>query len=600
MKKSALLLAVLLIAVLLFACKEPAQTADTVPPTDTAEATAEETAEETQAETEAATQDESRRLYDLLTGALNKTVNLYDIEANTTRVIELRVNAAGFVKDFKQTLATAAKVKDNYRAAKTVEIHQTSENEYDGKTETELTDLYMNKTEIFKKLPSDTRFSVIGWSGEGTSLYRYYYEANWVEIVVDHTPEDMKNAGYTDNADGSVTVIFTPEEDSAKVYVRRQTSSLKDMLASIGAEDVEMTVKSINAEYTVSADGYIVSCVTEISYDVTAKIDGAEMAVSGTAREETAYKDPGASVEIVFPERPAEPFELYNPFYGEYDYTSEIVLEPDGTYEIHSTIVQPQYGMTVITVESKYGNYVYNEDKTRVTCDEKNIVLRLLFSGEEDRATFKTFLDTALKSKALDETLYNMMIKAMDEEGYSASGDDLEKIKSAFENMGSQRRFHEGDIMLDAESKKAYVTVADILLKENEYYIAYEDIYLKLEDDGTCSMYGEYTASTEGFGEFTESYIYKGKYEKNELSVVCTFTSYNEKLSFSSSEALKEYKRMYKEQYDSGYLGKFYYDYYMALVSTEGYTEDGEDVYKILLEPHTHTASITEAPDYES
>ena len=45
-------------------------------------------------------------------------------------------------------------------------------------------------------------------------------------------------------------------------------------------------------------------------------------------------------------------------------------------------------------------------------------------------------------------------------------------------------------------------------------------------------------------------------------------------------------------------IGQAVYDYYMAIVSGDGYTAefDPAAVYKIVLEPHTQTGVVTESP----
>jgi hypothetical protein len=70
------------------------------------------------------------------------------------------------------------------------------------------------------------------------------------------------------------------------------------------------------------------------------------------------------------------------------------------------------------------------------------------------------------------------------------------------------------------------------------------------------------------------------------------------KYNFSGEEAEREYRDYYTERYNSGSIGKVYYDYYMSLISDEGCVDSGiNDRYVISVEEHTHTAIITEMPE---
>ncbi|MBR6920683.1 MAG: hypothetical protein IKH51_00650, partial [Clostridia bacterium] len=122
-----------------------------------------------------------------------------------------------------------------------------------------------------------------------------------------------------------------------------------------------------------------------------------------------------------------------------------------------------------------------------------------------------------------------------------------------------------------------------------------DDICLTLNDDGTCTFYGEYTDEEDDLGKYT--YIYKetGTYEKNELAVTCTMTSRNVKLKLHSDKSTQAYKDMYNEAYEDGYIARVEYEYYMELITDEGYTSEMSETYTMTLEPHTQTAVIIDS-----
>jgi hypothetical protein len=193
--------------------------------------------------------------------------------------------------------------------------------------------------------------------------------------------------------------------------------------------------------------------------------------------------------------------------------------------------------------------------------------------------------------------MYNMLIKSMDEGGYEATAEEYKDTLSQMIAISEQGKAKGGDIILDKEEMKAYRTVTGINIKENQYYAASDNMLLTLQPDGVCIMYGEFIDTDEALGEFITSATYEGKYEKGEMIVTCTFEKMTTKLTFKTDMALKEYIAMYNEAYESGYLGKAVYDYYMALVTEDGFEDDTKQVFKFTLEPRTQTATVVEYPE---
>ena len=138
-------------------------------------------------------------------------------------------------------------------------------------------------------------------------------------------------------------------------------------------------------------------------------------------------------------------------------------------------------------------------------------------------------------------------------------------------------------------------------MSDNEFYIVDNGYTLILNGDGTCSMrYDSLKTDEKGFGTFIASDIYAGTYTQNGKQVTCTITQDTLKYDFTDDASEQAYKEYYDGQYSGGFLGKVYYDYYMALISEDGYTDDDmSDKYIITLEEHTHTAVILESPETE-
>ena len=154
------------------------------------------------------------------------------------------------------------------------------------------------------------------------------------------------------------------------------------------------------------------------------------------------------------------------------------------------------------------------------------------------------------------------------------------------------------DIFLDRDTMTAY-RMTGLDLKENQYYIAEDESCLTLNDDGTFTISGEYSGKEDDFGDYTMYYIDKGTYEKTDLMVTCTFSSYNERLVFDDPSSLKAYREMYTEMYENGYIARVDYEYYMGIVLDEGYDGELSETVRFSLEPHTQTAICVDPEETE-
>ena len=98
--------------------------------------------------------------------------------------------------------------------------------------------------------------------------------------------------------------------------------------------------------------------------------------------------------------------------------------------------------------------------------------------------------------------------------------------------------------------------------------------------------------------EYTYKQTCYGKYTEDGMNVTFTLTSFNEKSAYKNDSDMKSYRDALKDALERPMIGQAVYDYYMAVVSADGYTDKIEPaaVYKIVLEPHTQTGIVTEAP----
>ena len=82
------------------------------------------------------------------------------------------------------------------------------------------------------------------------------------------------------------------------------------------------------------------------------------------------------------------------------------------------------------------------------------------------------------------------------------------------------------------------------------------------------------------------------------MTTTCALYESTVRLKYKSADSVKQIKTYYKDMLDRNLIGSVVYDYYMALISEDGYTETKTepDTVTLKLEPHTHTAYIEVKP----
>lgn len=215
--------------------------------------------------------------------------------------------------------------------------------------------------------------------------------------------------------------------------------------------------------------------------------------------------------------------------------------------------------------------------------------------NDEYKSGYLTEIEESYSSGDISKEAYAIINKAT-EEPYSTT--DVVSFKAA-RVFGSAIANGANKALLDGTT--AYFMINGLELSENEYYIAENGYTLALHDDKTCGMSTNTERSGGDIGVILVHETYSGTYEKNGNDVRCIITKNTTRYEFLSEDDRSEFVEFYTAEYEKGRINKVYYNYYMALISEEGYvTDELSDVYLITTEPHTHTAFITGSPESEA
>lgn len=549
---------------------------------------------ETETETEAVTDDRSEQYFEMCREAYSKTHSSDDIMISALTEWKMNAEYVGLTRKIIESRTETEYKQKGKGEDKTAEMHQKTSSAVSGVKSESTLDLFLNGDEIYYKTDADKDFSAMKKDSEKAAAYAALLDSADTDDIKPELTE-FKSAEYSENADGSETVTVVYGTEAYKQKTTELLAEFKETFEQRGATDVNIDNVSITAKYTVK-DGYLISAETEISCDIKMKAEGTDVKAQLSSVSLSEYKDAGQPVEIVMPVVP-EKFELYSPFLFDKVDDCTLILYGNGAFEASFVSSDSSSGFTVSTYVTFAGDYSNVADPDRISIENKRVIIKTKFNSADEKNAYKTLLGNAYNSGSIGEDMYKMILGSMDDEGFDVT---VENMKNALISMGimsESERATEGDIILDREAKKAYRTVKGVDLKENQYYIASDEMVLTLNGDGTCSMRGEFKDTEPGLGEYVTSYDYNGKYEKTDMVVRCIFNKNSVKLTFKSDDALKLYKQSYTEAYENGYLGKAVYEYYMDLVTKDGFTDEKEQVFKFTLESHTKTAVVVEYPD---
>ena len=608
MKKIISLILVIILSLSLASCRlglghdtDTATTAaDTEPLTDTEPATDTQTAEITDTDTVTDTDTEplpdmeNDPVYLIYKNAQEKNDSLDDIHLIQTTNADSVIHIAG-EGDVSNKIATVAEMKySGYKGQNPMyEVHQTQHVESGQQTSDSVTDVFVDNEYIYVRLDPAAGYTAVGRNDEAAAQFNSMLDA----AKTSESPygaEVFRKATLTENADGSKTIECTPDKDVAKSVFDANSDIANSLAAALGGSITSIEVNSLSLKFTVSSDGYLIRLEIVSDTDMKMIYSGSDVSLHQNIDNVVEYKDPGQSVTVVMPSVPFAVYSVYDPFSAGagLDHTETLELYDDGSFVGKIVEKSTDNGINMTYGFDTYGTYEYNSTKDRVSVRIVTMTMKLSFDTEKDKTVFRSALDGAYALESVDEKTYNALITAMGDAGFTGSAVDMAELDMFDIDVESV-----DEILLDNEMMTAYI-LTGYDLKEGEYYIPSLDLFLTLSNNGECSTYCEMTDLDDTGREYTYYQTCYGTYTEDGMNITCTLTSYNEKVSFKNDSDLKAYRDSYKDMLGRQTIGQAVYDYYMAIVSGDGYTAgfDPAAVYKIVLEPHTQTGIVTEAP----
>lgn len=343
--------------------------------------------------------------------------------------------------------------------------------------------------------------------------------------------------------------------------------------------------------------------------DTIPEITDAETTAAVTAPDETTAdttetvtepdvttEEPGADTEPA-PYIYYKSYYIYDPAMAGDDFSGSIMLFTNGRYSLVWYYRVNKTALYKVLLEyTEEGEYEIYEDVGELMLNPTELSY---FIETDMNKKYKTeYLSEAEESYSLggiSKEAYDIIKKAIIEP-YSAT--DVAEFKQAHV-CKSVIACGGGKAVLDGST--AYFLIPGSETSDNEYYIAENGYMLSLHDDGTCGMSTNTERSGGDIGVILVHETYSGTYEKNGNDVRCIITKNTTRYEFLSEDDRSEFVEFYTVEYEKGRINKVYYNYYMALISEEGYvTDELSDVYLITTEPHTHTAFITGSPESEA
>jgi hypothetical protein len=337
---------------------------------------------------------------------------------------------------------------------------------------------------------------------------------------------------------------------------------------------------------------------SETEPDTVAETDETVTDVTETVTdaEQTTETDEQTETETETEPTVDEPLEytVYDPLHA--SGKGELVLYDTMKYKLEYNYTELDYGFPVYMSFTETGNYEIDDPGVDLILERAFIQFKITFDSDENKEAYQTVIKNQYLMQDISGDAYDTAKKAANG-GYSVSAEeigDVSKLYPVIQCLGSKA-------VLDKNDKTAYFQINGVSLSDNEYYITDSGYTLILNGDGTCRMrYDSLKKDDKGFGEYIAIDIYEGTYTRSGSQITCVITQDTLRYDFTEDLSEQAYKEYYEQQYSGGFLGKVYYDYYIALVSEGGYTDtDMSDQYIIKLEDHTHTAIIIESPDSE-
>ena len=120
--------------------------------------------------------------------------------------------------------------------------------------------------------------------------------------VMIYPEEAFAGATVTENADGSKTVEFTPDNEILSICFNDTLQQLFATYEQMGAADMNYAFSSARLVMTISDDGYILHSETELVMKLDMTISGYATSSISQIHTMSDYIDPGSPVTIEFPE----------------------------------------------------------------------------------------------------------------------------------------------------------------------------------------------------------------------------------------------------------------------------------------------------------
>lgn len=300
-----------------------------------------------------------------------------------------------------------------------------------------------------------------------------------------------------------------------------------------------------------------------------------------TDTDNTAETDKPTDTETEpVPEGPAV-YGIYDPQNAAKDHTGTLTLYDRSVFKAEQSYTDDAFGVNARVTRVTEGDYSFDDQGVDLELRCAVVTVKYTFDSDAEKEDF-------LKN-IKDQHLYGII-----------DGEKYENLKNAAN--GEVRKDTNDVTKAVVDNGTAYYLIPGAALSDNEYYIVENDYTLILNGDGSCRMRSErFEKDEKGFGEYIATDVYEGTYKRSKEKVSAVITRNTSKRAYTDKDNEAAYKQYYEEQYTGGFLGKVYYDYYAALITEGGYTDDDmSDTYIISLEPHTHTAIIIESPDSET
>ena len=334
---------------------------------------------------------------------------------------------------------------------------------------------------------------------------------------------------------------------------------------------------------------------TETTAAVTAPDETTADATETVTEPDVTTEEPGADTEpaLVY----YKSYNIYDPAMAGDDFSGSIMLFTNGRYSLEWYCRVNKTSLYIVLLEyTEEGEYEIYEDVGELMLNPTELSYFIETDKNKNYKTeYLSEAEEAYSSGDISKKAYKIINKAINEP-YSTT--DVAGFKSA---RVCKSAILSGSSKAVLDGSTAYFLINGLELSDNEYYITGNGFTLALHDDGTCSMSCNSQRSEGDIGAYTVCETYWGTYEKTDSDVKCTVTNNITRYDFLSEHGRDEFIEFYTEQYNSGKINGVYFNYYMALISEEGYaTDELSDVYLITTEPHTHTAYITGSPESEA